>query len=82
MVLLFYALWLVQKTRAILSANQTNRHFVTRVFPRFEQFAYFDLEYSLARCAIFLSADWLQWQFWFLFYDTQSKRALNQLHVY
>ena len=63
MVLLFYALWLVQKTRAILWANQiqNQNQTVTRVFPRFEQFAYFDLEYSLARCAIFLSADWLQW---------------------
>ena len=39
-VLLYYALWLVRKTRATFLTNQqmpnkTNRDFVTRVFPRF-----------------------------------------------
>ena len=41
---------------------------VTRVFPRFRQFASFHFEFSLA---LFLSSHWWLSLLWFWFYDTQ-----------
>ena len=62
LVLLYFALWLVKNTCAILSTNQmqkTNLNLVTGVFPLFGQFTCFCLEHSLAPlCDSFFDSDW------------------------
>lgn len=58
-VLLFLVMWLVQKTRASFLTNQIQNwsqpDLVTRVFPRFSQFACFSFEFSLVLGDIFLA---------------------------
>ena len=86
LVVLFFALWLVQKTRATLSTNQfktkTNHDLVARVFPRFRQFVCLYFEFSLALRVIFISCDWSLRLLWFLFYDTRSKRSNIVIYFY
>ena len=81
LVLLHVVLWLVQKTRASSLTNQFKNlkaiaTWSPAFFPRFGQFACLYNEFSLASRDSFLSSDWLLWQLWFWFYDTQSKCAL------
>ena len=81
LVLLHVVLWLVQKTRASSWTNQFKNlkaiaTWSPAFFPRFGQFACLYNEFSLASRDSFLSSDWLLWQLWFWFYDTQSKCAL------
>ena len=84
LVVLFFALWLVQKTLATLSTNQfktkTNHDLVARVFPRFRQFVCLYFEFSLALRVIFISSDWSSRLLWFLFYDTRSKPSNIVMH--
>ena len=74
LVFLYFALWLVQKTRASLSQSiiykiKTNHVLVARVFPRFRQSVFprfrhsgwFYFEFSLVIKDIFLYSDWLLW---------------------
>ena len=86
LVVLFFALWLVQKTLATLSTNQfktkTNHDLVARVFPRFRQFVCLYFEFSLALRVIFISCDWSLRLLWFLFYDTRSKRSNIVIYFY
>ena len=86
LVLLFFALWLVQKTLATLSTNQfktkTNHDKVARVFPRFRQFVCLYFEFSLALRVIFISSDWSLRLLWFLFYDTRSKPSNIVINFY
>lgn len=62
MVLLSFAIWLVQKTRATLATNQMrtqiNLNLVTRDFPRFEEFACGSSELSSAPCDVFFCCNW------------------------
>ena len=66
LVFLYFALWLVQKTRASLSQSiiykiKTNHVLVAGVFPRFRHSGWFYFEFSLVIKDIFLSSDWLLW---------------------
>ena len=45
-------------SQPISCQTKTNRNLVTRVFPRFIQFAHFYFSFSLALWVIFLSSDW------------------------
>ena len=80
LVMLYFALWLAQKTRAFFSTNQiqtwANYDLVACIFPCFKKFWCFYFESSLALKGIFLSFDWLFWLIWFWVYDAQSKSAL------
>ena len=86
LVVLFFALWLVQKTLATLSTNQfktkTNHDLVARVFPRFRQFVCLYFEFSLALRVIFISSHWSFRLLWFLFYDTRSKPSNIVMHFF
>ena len=75
LVFLYFALWLVQKTRASLSLNQSYAklkpitfwlpaffpRFRQSVFPRFRQSGWFYFEFSLVINGIFRASDWLLW---------------------
>ena len=86
LVVLFFALWLVQKTLATLLTNQfktkTNHDLVARVFLRFRQFVCLYFEFSLALRVIFISSDWSLRLLWFLFYDTRSKPSNIVINFY
>ena len=67
LVFLYFALWLVQKTRASLSLNQSYAKlkpitsWLPAFFPRFRQSGWFYFEFSLVINGIFRASDWLLW---------------------
>ena len=72
-VLLYFALGLIYKTRATFNQSDAKRkpitHLVTRVFPRFRQVDCLNFKLSLALNGIFHFSDWPLWLLWFSFYD-------------
>ena len=52
LLLLYFIVWLVQKTYAIRCKTKTNHDLIARVFPRFRKFTWFYYEFSLAHWLI------------------------------
>ena len=78
LVLLYSALWLVQKTRVTLFQPirceiKIIHNLVARVFPRFTESSYFYFEFSLAVRRISLSSVWPLLLKWFWFYALNRK---------
>ena len=77
--LIFRCYWskeLASLSQPIRSKMKTNGNFVTRMFPRFKQFACFYVKFLLAPSEALLSSDWLLWLLWFWFNVSQSKCAI------
>ena len=82
---LYFALWLVQKTRATLSPirykTKTTRDLVVRVLPRFRQFVYIYIFFkALIGSSTYFPFFWLAVVIALVFCDTQSKSTLWNAH--
>ena len=81
LVLLYSALWLVQKTRVTLFQPirceiKIIHNLVARVFPRFTESSYFYFEFSLAVRRISLSSVWPLLLQWFGFTHSTEKYSM------